>query len=54
MTDRELWVAVFNTALLGALGLPNAPHMNGRPVALNEYAKALADQALKDAPEDKQ
>lgn len=56
MTDRQLWVSVFNASLqsilasggvqLHAYGLREAPKKAA------SIAKEIADEALKDAPED--
>jgi len=52
MTDREAWISVFNTALTSAMTYPGPVTVNGKEVSVMAYAKAIADQALKDAPED--
>lgn len=60
MSDRELWVSVFNTALLCGANFQSlstdenqkALSWDGKIVTASEWAKAVADKALQDAPKD--
>ena len=52
MTDRQLWVSVFNAALSSAMVYAGPVYHNKEEISATDFAKAVADQALKDAPED--
>lgn len=52
MSDRGLWVSVFNTALAAAMAFNGPVHMDGKPVSAREWAKHIADKALQEAPKD--
>jgi len=52
MSDREAWIAVFNTVFTAAMATNLPVTINGKEVSAMAYAKGIADQALKDAPED--
>ena len=54
MSDRQAWIMVFNAALTGAMATDRMCRINGEQVSDYEYAKRVADKALKDAPEDEQ
>lgn len=52
MSDREAWISVFNTALTAAMTYRGPVTINGKEVSALEYARAIADEALKYAPKD--
>ncbi len=52
MTDREAWISVFNTAFAAGLAYNGPVMVGGKEVSAREFAKYIADEALKDAPED--
>lgn len=57
MSDRELWVSVFNTALQAGAQLiaskVELTGLQGREVGLATWAACVAGEGLKNAPEDK-
>lgn len=52
MTDREAWISVFNSVFRSALTFEGPVRIEGKPVSAYDYSKLIADQTLKDAPED--
>ena len=52
MSDREAWIACFNTAFASALAHPGPVLIDGQDVSARAFTKWIADEALKDAPKD--
>lgn len=55
MTDRELWVSVFNNALSSAVALMNnnkTLSLEGKTVSPGQWANSIATDALEEAPKE--